>query len=90
MRLQDDRLDLFGFSEPDEVSYVNLGELIESNPNPLVHYAVLIGIGKTIKIQDRVVYGVLTALGDIGGLYGIILGSCSLLIGFIVDSLYKA
>ena len=50
MRLQDDRLDLFGFSEPDEVSYVNLGELIESNPSPQVHYAVLIGIGKTIKI----------------------------------------
>jgi len=46
------------------------------------------GIGKTVKVQNRVVYNVLTALGDIGGLYGILYGTLAIFSSRAVSDLY--
>ena len=90
MILKDDRLDFIGFSEPKELRFLNIGTIVESEANPNELFKCIIGLGNTIKIQERVVYGVLNALGDIGGLDEIIEKSCYLTISVFIKSLFDA
>lgn len=88
--LSDIRFDIFNVMESEYLQYINFGlNIIEPSPTPHIEYfRTVIGIGKTIEVQRRDVYDVMTALGDIGGVYGIVFGTFYGFTFIFVDSFY--
>ena len=75
--------------EPKELDFLNFKPQYKYAPQSDIfeHFTIVINISSDVFIQKRIVYDVLTMLGDVGGLNEFVLSIFAAIIGFFSNSL---
>ena len=84
VELQDDNLNLFGLSEPKQLSFLNFPDHEPINlHNTYSYFTAELVLASKIKIQSRTVYDMCLMFAEVGGLYDFMMLSFAGLMGSI-------